>query len=273
MVVDLGVLEQYPSNTIPGFVEALLDWMPSVGEHACSLNRRGGFATRLSDGTWMGHVAEHISLELQNLAGTDVRHGKTRGTGVDGQYNVIYEFREETVGIEAGKIAVALINHLVAPNDPTFAFDYRAELERLIRLAEKQAFGPSTQAILDEAASRDIPFLRLDRFSLVQLGQGIHQQRIRATMTSRTPSIAVDIASDKNLTNRLLDAAGLPVPKSEVVDTVEGAIAAAHRIGFPCVVKPLDGNHGRGPGPAQRRRRREGVRRRRVADAIRRRRG
>jgi len=246
MLVDLGVLESYPSNTIPGFVEALLDWMPSVGEHACSLNRRGGFATRLEDGTWMGHVAEHLALELQNLAGTDVRHGKTRSTDVEGQYNVVYEFREETVGIEAGKIAVALVNHLVAPNDPAFAFDYQAELERLIRLAEKQAFGPSTQAILDEAASRDIPFIRLDRFSLVQLGQGVHQQRIRATMTSRTSGIAVDVASDKNLTNRLLDSAGLPVPKSEVVQTADAAVAAAHRIGFPCVVKPLDGNHGRG---------------------------
>jgi cyanophycin synthetase len=246
MLVDLGELEQFPSNTIPGFVEALLDWMPSVGEHACSLNRRGGFAQRLKDGTWMGHVSEHIALELQNLAGMNVRHGKTRGAGREGQYNVIYEFREEAVGIEAGKIAVALVNHLVAPNDPAFEFDYQAELERLIRLAEKQAFGPSTQAILDEAASRDIPFIRLDRFSLVQLGQGVYQQRIRATMTSRTPSIAVDIASDKNLTNRLLDAAGMPVPKSEVVTTADEAVAAAHRVGFPCVVKPLDGNHGRG---------------------------
>src|SRR5439155_20707984 len=110
MVVDLGVLEQFPSNTIPGFVDGLLALIPSVGEHACSLNRRGGFASRLKDGTWAGHVAEHIALELQNLAGTDVRHGKTRGTGTEGQYNVVYEYREETVGIEAGKIAVALVN-------------------------------------------------------------------------------------------------------------------------------------------------------------------
>jgi cyanophycin synthetase len=246
MVVDLGVLEQFPSNTIPGFVDGLLALLPSLEDHACSLNRRGGFVSRLRDGTWAGHVAEHIALELQNLAGTDVRHGKTRGTGTDGQYNVIYEFREETVGIEAGKLAVRIVNYLVAPNDPAHELDYLAELERLIRLAEKQAFGPSTQAILDEAASRDIPYIRLDRFSLVQLGQGVHQQRIRATMTSRTSGIAVDVASDKNLTNRLLDSAGLPVPKSEVVDTADAAVAAAHRIGFPCVVKPLDGNHGRG---------------------------
>ena len=246
MLVDLGVLEQFPTTKVPGFVDGLLEWMPSLEDHACSLNRRGGFITRLHDGTWMGHVAEHIALELQNLAGTQVRHGKTRSTGTDGQYNVVYEFNEEAVGLEAGKLAVRIVNHLVAPTDPDHALDYLAELERLILLAERQAFGPSTQAILDEAASRDIPFLRLDRHSLVQLGHGVYQQRIRATMTSRTSAIGVDIASDKNLTNRLLDSAGLPVPKSEVVNSADGAVAAAKRVGIPCVVKPLDGNHGRG---------------------------
>ena len=246
MVVDLGVLEAFPSNKIPGFTDALVGLLPSLEDHACSLGRRGGFVTRLRDGTWTGHISEHIALELQNLAGTDVRHGKTRSTGEHGRYNVIYEFREESVGIEAGKIAVALVNHLVAPNDPSASIDFMAELERLIRLAERSAFGPSTQAILDEAAGRDIPFIRLDRHSLVQLGQGVHQQRVRATMTSKTSAIGVDIASDKSLTNRLLDSAGLPVPKSAVVDTEEGAVDAARRIGFPCVVKPLDGNHGRG---------------------------
>ena len=246
MVVDLGVLEEFPSNKIPGFTDALVNLLPSLEDHACSLGRRGGFITRLKEGTWAGHIAEHIALELQNLAGTNVRHGKTRGTGETGQYNVIYEYREEAVGIEAGKIAVALVNHLVAPRDPDHELDLMAELERLIRLAERQAFGPSTQAILDEAASRDIPYIRLDRHSLVQLGQGIHQQRIRATMTSRTSGIAVDIAGDKSLTNRLLDSAGLPVPRSQVVETEDQAADAANRIGYPCVIKPLDGNHGRG---------------------------
>ncbi len=245
MLVDLGSLEQFPSNTIPGFVDGLAAWIPSLEDHACSLNRRGGFLTRLRDGTWAGHVAEHIALELQNLAGTDVRHGKTRGAGSVGQYNVVYEFREELVGVEAGKLAIRIVNHLVDPSaDPDL--DYLSELEGLIRLAERAAFGPSTQAILDEAASRDIPFIRLDRHSLVQLGQGVHQQRIRATMTSRTSGIGVDIASDKNLTNRLLDSAGLPVPKADVVVDVEAAVATARRLGFPCVLKPLDGNHGRG---------------------------
>jgi cyanophycin synthetase len=246
MVVDLGDLEEFPSNRIPGFTDALVGLLPSLEDHACSLGRRGGFITRLRDGTWAGHIAEHIALELQNLAGTDVRHGKTRSTGEHGRYNVIYEFREEQVGLDAGKLAVALVNHLVAPNDPAVALDFMAGLETLIRLAERQAFGPSTQAILDEAASRDIPYIRLDRHSLVQLGLGVHQQRIRATMTSQTSGIAVDIASDKSLTNRLLDSAGLPVPRSAVVTTEEETVAAARRLGFPCVVKPLDGNHGRG---------------------------
>ena len=245
-VVDLGVLEEFPSNRIPGFVEALVELLPTLEDHACSLGRRGGFITRLREGTWAGHVAEHIALELQNLAGTEVRHGKTRGTGEHGRYNVVFEYREEQVGIAAGRMAVGLVNHLVAPSDPAVAFDLMAELETLIRLAERLAFGPSTQAILDEAAGRDIPFIRLDRYSLVQLGQGVHQQRIRATMTSRTSGIAVDIASDKKLTNRLLDSAGLPVPRSEVVVTEEEAVAAAARLGYPCVLKPLDGNHGRG---------------------------
>jgi len=247
MVVDLGVLEDFPSDRIPGFTDRLVELMPTLEEHACSLGRRGGFISRLREGTWMGHIAEHIALEMQTLAGTEARHGKTRSTGAHGQYNVIYEYGEERVGIEAGKIAVAFVNHLVAPDDPAGAgFDYAAEQERLIRLAERQAFGPSTQALIDEAVQRDIPWIRLDRFSLIQLGQGVHQQRIRATMTSRTGAIAVDIASDKSLTNQLLSAAGLPVPRSEVVGEEEEAVRAARSIGFPCVIKPLDGNHGRG---------------------------
>ncbi len=246
MLVDLGGLESFPSNLIPGFTDALVGLLPTLEDHACSLGRRGGFISRLKEGTWAGHIAEHIALELQNLAGTDVRHGKTRSTGETGRYNVIYEYREEAVGLDAGRMAVGLVNHLVAPSDQAFSFDLMAELENLIRLAEKQAFGPSTQAIIDEAVSRDIPYIRLDRHSLVQLGQGVHQQRIRATMTSRTSAIGVDVASDKSLTNRLLDSAGLPVPRSEVVQTEDQAVAAAIRLGFPCVVKPLDGNHGRG---------------------------
>jgi cyanophycin synthetase len=248
MLVDLGDLERWPSNTIPHFTDALVGMMPTLDDHACSLGRRGGFISRLREGTWMGHVTEHVALELQNLAGTEARHGKTRSAGAVGRYHVIYEYREEQVGVEAGRMAVRLVNHLVDPDDPDVAFDLEAEMERLILLAERLAFGPSTQALVDEAIARDIPVLRLDRFSLVQLGQGVHQQRIRATMTSKTSGIAVDVASDKSLTNQLLSAAGLPVPRAEVVETEDEAVAAAERLGYPVVVKPLDGNHGRGVG-------------------------
>jgi cyanophycin synthetase len=248
LLVDLGGLERWPSNTIPHFTDALVGMMPTLDDHACSLGRRGGFITRLREGTWLGHVAEHVALELQNLAGTEARHGKTRSAGPEGRYHVIYEYREENVGLEAGRLAVRLVNHLVDPDDPAVAFDLEVELDGLIRLAERLAFGPSTQALVDEAIARDIPVLRLDRFSLVQLGQGVHQQRIRATMTSKTSGIAVDVASDKSLTNQLLSAAGLPVPRAEVVETDDEAVAAAERLGYPVVVKPLDGNHGRGVG-------------------------
>ena len=173
LLVDLGVLEEYPSNKLPNFNDALIALLPTLEDHACSLGRRGGFITRLYEGTWLGHVAEHIALEFQNLAGTDVRHGKTRSAGKPGQYNCIYEYREEAVGLEAGRMAVALVNHLVAPDDTDHFFDFAPELERLIRLAERQAFGPSTQALIDEAVSRDIPFIRLDRHSLVQFGHGV----------------------------------------------------------------------------------------------------
>jgi cyanophycin synthetase len=244
MLVDLGMLEQFPSNTIPDFNRGLLALLPGLEDHACSLGRRGGFVTRLEEGTWMGHVAEHIAIELQDLAGTEVHIGKTRGAGKTGQYNVIYEYREEQVGLEAGRLAVTLVNHLIAPEAGDL--DFIGALEGLIKLAEKQAFGPSTQALIDEALSRDIPFIRLDRFSLVQLGQGVHQRRIRATMTSQTPALAVDIASDKSLTNNLLNSAGLPVPRSQTVRSEDEAVAAAKTLGFPVVVKPLDGNHGRG---------------------------
>ncbi|MEX0984811.1 MAG: cyanophycin synthetase [Actinomycetota bacterium] len=245
LLVDLGSLEHWPSNTIPRFNERLLKFLPGVGEHSCSLGKSGGFRERLADGTWLGHVAEHVALELQRESGAHISRGKTRGAGAPGQYNVIYGYAEEQVGITAGRLAVRLLNHLVQAED---GFEFRAELDRLIILAERRQFGPSTQAILDEAAGRDIPWIRLNEYSLVQLGQGKYQQRIRATMTSQTSALAVDVAGDKKMTNRLLAAAGLPVPRSEVVRTDDEAVLAAKRIGSPVVTKPLDGNHGRGVG-------------------------
>jgi cyanophycin synthetase len=244
--VDLGVLEQFPTDLIPGFTEALLELLPGVGDHSCSRRKAGGFAERLQEGTWLGHVAEHVALELQRLTGAEVSRGKTRGTpGRPGVYDVIYAYADETVGVAAGKLAVRLVNHLVQA-DPDL--DPAAEIERLLLLAEKAAFGPSTQSLVDEAVSRDIPWMRLNNASLVQLGQGVHAKRIRATMTSQTSSLAVDIASDKEMTLQLLASAGLPVPQSKAVRTLDGALEVAHRIGFPVVLKPADGNHGRGVG-------------------------
>jgi cyanophycin synthetase len=243
LVVDLGVLEAFPTNKIPGFTDALLSMLPGVGLHSCSTGRSGGFTKRLRDGTWVGHVAEHVALQLQRDAGTEVGRGKTRGTGEPGRYHVVYSYAEESVGLAAGRLAVRLVNHLVEPSPD---FNLATEFEQLVLLAERAAFGPSTQALLDEASLRDIPWIRLNDQSLVQLGHGVHQKRIRATMTSNTSSLGVDIASDKKLTNKLLAGTGVPVPRADVVRNADEAVAAAARIGYPVAVKPLDGNHGRG---------------------------
>ena len=244
LVVDLGVLEDWPTDRIPGFTERLLDLLPGLKEHSCSRGRKGGFVERLNEGTWLGHVTEHVALQLQQEVGHDLRRGKTRQVpGERGRYNVIYGYVDENVGISAGRLAIRLVNHLVQAEPD---FDFESELETFIVRAERTAFGPSTQAIIDEAVSRDIPWIRLNQYSLVQLGQGVHQKRIRATMTSNTSAIAVDVASDKDLTGRLLSAAGLPVPRAESIRTVDQAVTVANRIGYPVVCKPLDGNHGRG---------------------------
>ncbi len=244
LVVDLGVLEGYPTDMLEGFTDQLLAHLPALENHTCSRGVKGGFVERLREGTWVGHVAEHVALQLQQEAGHDLRRGKTRAVkGLPGRYNIIFDYNDETVGMAAGTLAVRLVNHLVRPEE---GFDFAEELDAFLRRAQRVAFGPSTGAILEEAVARDIPYIRLNSASLVQLGQGVHAQRIRATMTSKTGALAVDIAGDKDMTTRLLASAGLPVPKQETVRTPEGAVAAARRIGFPVVVKPLDGNHGRG---------------------------
>ncbi|RNI24666.1 cyanophycin synthetase [Flexivirga caeni] len=244
LLVGLGELEDFPTDTLPGFTDALLEWLPGLAEHTCSRGHRGGFVERLREGTWLGHVTEHVALQLQQEAGHDQRRGKTRGEkDRPGIYNVIFGFYDERVGVAAGDLAVRVVNELIIP---TADFDFGTELDRFLRLAGRTAFGPSTAAIIEEAVSRDIPWTRLNQHSLVQLGQGVHAQRIRATMTSRTSALAVDIAGDKNLTAILLGSAGLPVPKAITVRTAEGAAEAARSIGFPVVIKPLDGNHGRG---------------------------
>src|SRR4051795_11128920 len=242
VVVDLGVLEQFPTNLVEGFTDRLLELLPGLERHTCSRGHKGGFVERLREGTWMGHVAEHVALQLQQEAGHDMRRGKTRQVkGTEGRYNVVFGYVDERVAIAAIRLAVRLINHLVQAEPE---LDFAEELDDFLRRAERTAFGPSTAAIVEEAVSRDIPWIRLNSASLVQLGQGVHQQRIRATMTSKTGALAVDIASDKDLTAKLLGSAGLPVPRQEAVRPLSGTLEAARRIGYPVVVKPLDGNHG-----------------------------
>jgi cyanophycin synthetase len=256
--VDLGELEAYPTLRLPGFNERLLELMPTLHEHSCSYGEPGGFVRRLreDEGTWLGHVLEHVAIELQCLAGTPVTYGKTRSEALPtGQYHVIYSFAEEAVGTAAGALGLAVIRHLLPPEresyDPSL-FDFRGKCEALVRLAQRRAFGPSTGALVRAAEERDIPWIRLNDRSLVQLGHGKFQRRIQATITSETRHTAVEIASDKRLTNQILADLGLPVPRQvrvydadEAVDAVE-AEGGAGGLGYPVVVKPLDGNHGKG---------------------------
>ncbi len=244
--VDIGELEERPTNKIPGFYERITELIPSLYDHQCSVGKPGGFLQRMREGTWMGHVLEHLALEMQNLAGGEVVRGKTRSTKEKGVYNVVFEYGQEDVGIAAAELARRLLNHIIYGSEPDF--DFQSELEStVIRTAERLAYGPSTGAIVSEAERRNIPVIRLDpRRSLVQLGHGIYQKRIWATVTSATSNIAVDTASNKELTNRLLHEVGIPVPRGTTVRNVEDAVREARRIRYPVVIKPLDGNHGRG---------------------------
>jgi cyanophycin synthetase len=242
LVLDIEDLEERPSNLIEGFTDRLIEMVPSLYEHRCSEGVPGGFITRLRDGTWAGHIVEHVALELQCLVGTPVGYGKARSTDQPGVYNVIYSYIEEKVGLQAGQAAIRIVEHL-AYGTP---LDFQEELAALSRILDQVAYGPSTQAIIDKAKERDIPILRLNERNLVQLGHGKYQKRIEATVTSATSLIATDIASDKELTKQLLDSAGIPVPKGRVVSAREAAVEVAHDIGFPVVVKPVNANHGKG---------------------------
>ena len=251
MRVDLGRLEQHPTGKLPGFVDELLSTVPSLVEHTCSYGTHGGFVRRMSEaeGTWMGHVLEHVAIEIQVLTGAKVTFGKTRSAGPVGHYHVVYEFEEERVGEAAGQLALRLVDSLLPADlrsDPDDVLDFRRELDDLIEFAQRRQFGPSTASIIRAAEERDIPWIRLNDHSLVQLGHGRFQKRIQATVTSETRHIAVDIASNKELTNRILADLGLPVPKQYVVRTADRAVESARRLGYPVVVKPLDANHGRG---------------------------
>lgn len=255
-VIDLGVLEEWPSAKIgDGYVDALIETLPGLKEHGCSYRQPGGFIRRLreDEGTWLGHVMEHCALEIQCVAGTEVTFGRTRSTGEPGHYNMVYAYRQRNVGLEAGKLAMRLLMHLLPQTlqeqidyriDPEF--DWESELTDYVLRSQKREFGPSTGSLVKAAEARDIPWIRLNDYSLVQFGHGKYQQRIQATITSETRHIAVEISCDKEDTHNLLNDLGLPVPQQRMVYSKREAIRAARSIGWPVVVKPLNANHGRG---------------------------
>ena len=254
LTIDLGPLEEWPTARLGStFVGPLLEALPGLGEHGCSYSEPGGFVRRLTedDGTWLGHVLEHCAIEIQRVAGGNVTFGKTRSTGEPRRYHVVYRYEEPEIGLESGRLAIRLL-HSLLPEDlqPEGAvpedFEFAASRDRFIRFAQGRALGPSTAALVQAARARDIPYLRLNRYSLVQFGHGRYQKRIQATVTSETRHIAVEISSDKEETNRILADLGLPVAKQRLAHDEEEAVIRAERLGFPVVVKPLNANHGRG---------------------------
>ncbi len=243
MRLDLEEMEQRPTNSIPGFKDRLEKLFPTMYGHRCSVGEPGGFFQRVEEGTWMGHVIEHIALELQTLAGMDCGFGRTRGTGnKEGEYFVVFNYMEEDAGVYAAKAAVSITQALADGID----YDLSNDIQNLREIREDTRLGPSTGCIVAEAVKRDIPFIRLNKQSLVQLGYGIHQKRIRATIASTTSNIAVDIAGDKDETKKLLGAAEIPVPGGSIIRTDVGLKEAIEKFGYPLVIKPVDGNHGKG---------------------------
>lgn len=252
--LDLGALEQWPTARLgDAFIDGLVAALPGLAEHGCSYREPGGFIRRMreGEGTWLGHVLEHVAIELQNVAGEDVTFGKTRSISDDrpGVYSVVYEYAQKEEGIAAGELALKLLDSLLPAelrNATDDSWNWEEERDGFIRYAQRRALGPSTASLVKAAVDRGIPWLRLNEQSLVQLGHGKYQQRIQATVTGRTPHIAVELASDKEETNKILGSLGLPVPRQELVQSADAAWRAARRLGGPVVLKPYNGNHGRG---------------------------
>lgn len=242
MLLDLEELEERPTNLIHGFLDRLKKLMPSLYSHRCSEGVPGGFFMRVEEGTWMGHVIEHIALELQTLAGMDTGFGRTRESDKKGVYHVVFSYVEAKAGEYTAKEAVRIAEALI--NDE--AYDIEAAIQTLREIRENDRLGPSTGSIVEEAARRKIPWIRLNRHSLVQLGYGVNQQRIQATIAGTTSSIAVELACDKEETKNLLEASEIPVPRGRIIYSEEGMEEAIRRIGYPIVLKPVNGNHGKG---------------------------
>ncbi|MGI9034644.1 MAG: cyanophycin synthetase [Pyrinomonadaceae bacterium] len=247
MRLDIEDFEEQPTDKIPDFYERMKEAMPSLISHGCSYQEEGGFFRRVREGTWAGHVVEHFALELQTLAGMDVGYGRTRETGERGIYNVVFAYTEEEVGRYAARAAVKLFLDLTGEKKvEEIKSDIALKIQEMREIREEVRFGPSTGSIVEEAEKRGIPYIRMNDQSLVQLCYGVHQQRIQATTTGRTNMIAVDLAADKSATKKLLGEMGVPVPKGVKIRSADEIEDAVRAVGFPCVVKPLDGNHGRG---------------------------
>jgi cyanophycin synthetase len=242
MVLDLEEMEERPSNKIKGFKERLEKMFPSLYEHRCSEGVPGGFFHRVEEGTWMGHIIEHIALEIQTLAGMDTGFGRTRGYGEDGVYSVVFSYMEESVGRYAAAASVKICEALIEGEN----YNLEKDIQEMRELRESERLGPSTGSIVEEAASRGIPWIRLNKYSLCQLGYGANQKRIQATVTSETSSIGVELACDKEDTKFLLEQAQVEVPRGDIISRESSLEEACRYVGFPLVIKPVDGNHGRG---------------------------
>lgn len=245
--LDIGEYEDKPTHKIDGLYQRMVDVIPSAVSHGCSYREEGGFFRRVEEGTWAGHVVEHFALELQTLAGMDTGYGRTRETATRGIYNVVFSYMEEEVGRFAGKAAVRLFL-AIAEGRPVEEIkeSIARDVQEMREIREDVRFGPSTGSLVEEAESRGIPYIRLNDQSLVQLGYGVHQKRIQATTTANTNMIAVDIAANKHATKKLLGDMGVPVPKGYRIREIEELASTLDAVGCPAVIKPLDGNHGKG---------------------------
>ena len=242
MLLDLEELESLPTNAITGFYERLVALIPSLSSHLCTEGVAGGFLNRVKEGTWMGHVVEHIALEIQSLAGMDTCFGRTVETDKKGLYHIVFSHEEARAGKYAAKAAVRIAEFLIKGEN----YDLESDIKTLKQIAVEEHVGPSTYSIVKEAINRDIPILRLDGKSLMQLGYGAKQKRIQATIASTTSLIAVELAGDKEATKKILESADVPVPKGEIIYDEDELKDAIEYVGYPVAIKPVDGNHGKG---------------------------
>ena len=240
--LDLGELEQFPTNTLPGFTDRLLAILPGVADHHCGVGEKGGFLQRLQGGTWMGHVLEHVVIEVLDQAGMPTAFGQTRETSTSGVYRMVFRARDEQVARQALSVGHDIVRAALQGRP----FELKPALDALREKIDQVYLGPSTAHIVACATDREIPHIRLNQGNLVQLGYGARQKRIWTAETDRTSAIAEGIASDKDMTKELLAGCGVPVPEVRLVDDPEDAWSVAQRMGCAVVVKPTDANHGRG---------------------------